>query len=75
MSYPLRNQPPDPRISELEDYAAEVFGGRDAAEEWLNTPLWELDNLSPREIVARGGDAAVERVRDVLLRIEYGVYS
>jgi len=75
MGYPLRNQPSDARMAEVEAYATEVFGDREAAAAWLETQLWELDNLSPREIVGREGDAGAERVRDVLLRIEYGVYS
>jgi uncharacterized protein (DUF2384 family) len=61
--------------SELQIYAIEVFGDKEAALRWLDTGLWELDNLSPREIVRRTGDAGLACARDVLLRIEYGVYS
>ena len=75
MGHPLQNELADRRMAELEAYATEVFGDRDAAAAWLETRLWELDNLSPREIVARVGEAGFARVRDVLLRIEYGVYS
>jgi uncharacterized protein (DUF2384 family) len=75
MGHPLWNEPLDERMSELEAYATEVFGDRDAAFAWLETPLWELDNLSPRETAAGAGQAGIDRVRDVLLRIEYGVYS
>ena len=41
----------------------------------MDTRLWELDDLLPWEIIARLGEAGLDRVRDVLLRIEYGVYS
>ncbi len=74
MGQPLRNEPTDRRMAELEAYATEVFGDADAASAWLSTRLWELANLS-REAIARSGENGFERVRDVLLRIEYGVYS
>jgi uncharacterized protein (DUF2384 family) len=53
----------------------EVFGDHDAAVRWLDTDLSELDDLSAREIVTRTGAPGLQRARDVLLRIEYGVYS
>jgi uncharacterized protein (DUF2384 family) len=62
-------------MSALTDYAIEVFGQEDAALRWLDTGLWELDNLTPRQMVALHGEAGFQRARDVLLRIEYGVYS
>ena len=65
----------DERLTELRAYATEVFGDAENAVRWLDTGLWELDNLSPNETVLRDGDAGLERARDVLLRIEYGVYS
>ena len=65
----------DERLTELRAYATEVFGDAENAIRWLDTGLWELDNLSPNETVLRDGDAGLERARDVLLRIEYGVYS
>jgi uncharacterized protein (DUF2384 family) len=87
MSRPLRvNRPPrgradlsvvrkDERLTELRAYATEVLGDAESAHRWLDTGLWELGNLSPNETVAREGDAGLVRARDVLLRIEYGVYS
>ena len=75
MGRPLRNEQLDQRLTELQVYATEVFGDADTASGWLETRLWELDNLSPREIVARSGEVGLDRARDVLLRIEYGVYS
>ena len=65
----------DRQLAELEAYAVEVFGDRDAALRWLDTGLSELDDLSAREIVTRTGAPGLERARAVLLRIEYGVYS
>jgi uncharacterized protein (DUF2384 family) len=72
---PLREAEFDQLMSELEAYATEVFGEAEAARRWLDTNLWELDNLSPRQIIARAARSGFDRARDVLLRIEYGVYS
>ena len=38
----------DRQLAELEAYAVEVFGDRDAALRWLDTGLSELDDLSAR---------------------------
>jgi uncharacterized protein (DUF2384 family) len=75
MARPQQNAHTDPRLAELQAYAVEVFGDEDAALGWLETSLWELDNLSPKETVRRAGELGLQRARDVLLRIEYGVYS
>ena len=75
MGQPLRNADPGGWMADLEAYALEVFGEHDAAFGWLDTHLWELDNLTPREMARRDGGAGFERARDILLRIEYGVYS
>jgi uncharacterized protein (DUF2384 family) len=71
----LRLEQSESRLANLRAYATEVFGDAEAAHGWLETALWELDNLSPNEIVRRMGEAGLERARAVLLRIEYGVYS
>ena len=75
MEQPLRNDNLEQQLVDLQDCAVEVFGDREAALRWLDTDLWELDNLSPREMVTRHGASGLGRARDVLLRIEYGVYS
>ena len=75
MNQPLRVEDGDARLRELRAYATEVFGESEAASRWLDTSLWELGNLSPNEAVRRLGEAGLVQARDVLLRIEYGVYS
>jgi uncharacterized protein (DUF2384 family) len=55
--------------------AEEVFGDQSSAFSWLDMTLWELDNVSPREIVTRDGKLGLARARHVLTRIEYGVYT
>jgi len=75
MGEPLKIDGIQIHLAEIESYATEVFGEREAALRWLDTPLWELKNLSPRQWIAHKGPDGVQDVRDVLLRIEYGVYS
>jgi len=75
MDQRLENIQIDRQLAELQAYAMEVFGDHDAALRWLHTGLSELDDLSAREIVIRSGAPGLERARDVMLRIEYGVYS
>ena len=75
MGEPVLNAHDGALIAELTSAADEVFGNHDAASRWLETALWELDNLPPREIVIRSGRTGFERAHDVLVRIEYGVYS
>jgi uncharacterized protein (DUF2384 family) len=60
MGQPLTRRKGNPRLTELCGYATEIFGDPAAAMTWLDTPLWELGLVA---------------ARDVLLRIEYGVYS
>ena len=62
-------------LNEVEGDATEVFGEREVALACLDTPLWELKNLSPRQWILHRGVDGVQDVRDVLRRIEYGVYS
>lgn len=70
-----RNVELDRQLAELQAYAEEVFGDHDAALRWLDIGLSELDDASARGIVTRTGAPGLERACDVLLRIEYGVYS
>jgi uncharacterized protein (DUF2384 family) len=55
--------------------ALEVFGDEVKARSWMDTPRDIFDGLSPREL-AESGDASQQRqVLEVLLRIDYGVFS
>jgi len=53
--------------------ASEVFGARDAAEEWLTKPAVGLDDQRPVDLLQTV--QGTELVNDFLTRLEYSVYS
>lgn len=61
------------RLTHLYALAADVLGSAEGAREWLATPAIALGEHTPLE-VARN-EAGAQRVEDLLLRIEYGVYG
>lgn len=60
-------------IADLFLFGEEVFGDQNAFFKWLNNPNEALGGLEPLELVGIPG--GVSKVRDILGRIEYGVYS
>ncbi|TVQ87950.1 MAG: DUF2384 domain-containing protein [Bacteroidetes bacterium] len=60
-------------IADLFLYGEEVFENRDDFFKWLNLPNEALGGLEPKELIEIPG--GVSKVKDVLGRIEYGVYS
>jgi putative toxin-antitoxin system antitoxin component (TIGR02293 family) len=60
-------------IADLFLYGEEVFGNRNAFFNWLNLPNTALGGLHPIELIEIPG--GVSKVKDILGRIEYGVYS
>jgi len=60
-------------IADLFLYGEEVFGNRNAFFNWLNLPNTALGGMQPRELIEIPG--GVSKVKDILGRIEYGVYS
>lgn len=60
-------------IADLFLYGEELFGNRDDFFKWLNLPNEALGGLEPKELIEIPG--GVSKVKDVLGRIEYGVYS
>jgi putative toxin-antitoxin system antitoxin component (TIGR02293 family) len=64
------------QIFELTDlflYGSEVFNSRENFFKWLNLPNLALGGMEPYELLDIPG--GVSKVRDLLGRIEYGVYS
>jgi putative toxin-antitoxin system antitoxin component (TIGR02293 family) len=55
--------------------AVEVFGDKSKAQSWMNTPRDIFGGRSPEDLVASGNADAQRRVLEVLLRIDYGVFS
>ncbi len=60
-------------IVDLFLYGEEVFGDRDAFFKWLNLPNEALGGLEPQELIEIPG--GVSKVKDIIGRIEFGVYS
>ena len=53
----------------------EVFGDENKAQSWMNTPRDIFDGRTPEDLVATGNADAQRRVLEILLRIDYGVFS
>lgn len=53
--------------------AADVFGLRQAAAEWLMRPAMALDRQRPIDLL--GTAAGREQVELLLIRLQYGVYT
>ena len=51
-------------MNEIERYAIDVFGEKQAALDWLVTPLWELSNSSPQQWLAEKGARGSDWVGD-----------
>lgn len=60
-------------IADLFLYGEEVFGKRDAFFKWIYLPNDALGGMEPQELIEIPG--GVSKVKDILGRIEYGVYS
>ncbi len=60
-------------LADLFLFGTEVFEGKEAFFKWLYLPNHALGGLEPREVLEVPG--GVSKVRDLLGRIEYGVYS
>lgn len=63
-------------IFELTDlflYGIDVFGSKDNFAKWLNLPNTALGGLEPQDLLEVPGGIA--KVKDVIGRIEHGVYS
>lgn len=60
-------------ISELFLFGIEIFGSKENFFKWLNLPNTALGGMQPRELIDI--PEGVSKVRDILGRIEHGVYS
>jgi putative toxin-antitoxin system antitoxin component (TIGR02293 family) len=60
-------------IADLFLYGTEVFGNKENFFKWTELPNTALGGMKPLEIIELS--EGVSKVRDVLLRIEYGVFS
>lgn len=58
-------------LIEIKSLAESVLGGSAEAEEWLNKPALALDGYKPMALIATR--AGAELVKDLLIRLDYGV--
>lgn len=60
-------------VTDLFLYGSEVFGSKDNFFKWMKLPNTAIGGMEPQELVIYSD--GVSKVRDVLGRIEHGVYS
>lgn len=60
-------------LTDLFLYGSEVFENKDVFFKWLDLPNTALGGMEPKKLLEIPG--GIFKVRDVLGRIEYGVYS
>lgn len=60
-------------IVDLFIYGEEVFGDRDTFFKWLGLPNQAMGGMEPKELIDIPG--GVSKIKDLLGRIEHGVYS
>lgn len=60
-------------LTDLFLYGSEVFESRDNLFKWLDLPNTALGGLEPKELLEV--PVGISKVRDLLGRIDYGVYS
>ncbi len=61
------------RFAEVLALATEVLGTQGAAERWLERPVMALDRNWPIDLLATSD--GMEKVKDLLGRLQYGVYT
>jgi len=60
-------------IADLFLYGSEVFGSKDNFFKWLSLPNTALGAMEPQELIEIPG--GLSKIKDILGRIEHGVYS
>ena len=71
----LAGQLKHPSANSIWNRALEVFGDAVKARSWMETPRDIFNGRTPRDLVATGDAAEQRLVLEVLLRIDYGVFS
>jgi uncharacterized protein (DUF2384 family) len=71
----LERQLQHPTAEAIWDRAVEVFGDEAKAQSWLTSRREILGGHSPEELVSTADPAQLRRVLEVLIRIDYGVFS
>jgi putative toxin-antitoxin system antitoxin component (TIGR02293 family) len=55
--------------------AVEIFGDDAKARSWMNTPRDLFEGRTPEQLIESGDPAQQRRVLEILIRIDYGVFS
>ena len=71
----LADQLEHPNAQSIWTRALEVFGDEGKARSWMNTPRDIFGGRSPQDLAESGRAEEQRRVLQVLVRIEYGVFS
>jgi putative toxin-antitoxin system antitoxin component (TIGR02293 family) len=61
------------RLARIYAMASEVLGGIDQAKKWLHSPQMGLNNRLPLDLIST--EAGSQEVKDLLGRIEHGVFA
>ena len=69
----VKTHAPVNQIREIEALAETVLGDREQASKWLSEPNLATDDKAP--ITLLGDQRGYDRVKNLLLRIEYGVLT
>jgi uncharacterized protein (DUF2384 family) len=64
-----------PNANAIWNRALEVFGDEAKARSWMKTARDLFDGRTPEELVNSGDAAQQRRVLEILIRIDYGVFS
>ena len=71
----LATQLEHPNAHAIWNRALEVFGDEAKAHSWMNAPREIFGGRTPHDLIATGQAAEQRRVLEILLRIDYGVFS
>jgi putative toxin-antitoxin system antitoxin component (TIGR02293 family) len=64
-----------PSANAIWNRACEIFGEEAKARSWMKTPRDLFDGRTPEQLVQSGDPAEQRRVLEILIRIDYGVFS
>jgi putative toxin-antitoxin system antitoxin component (TIGR02293 family) len=64
-----------PSANAVWNRALEIFGDKAKARSWMNTPRDLFDGRTPEQLLQTGDPAEQRRVLEILIRIDYGVFS
>jgi putative toxin-antitoxin system antitoxin component (TIGR02293 family) len=65
----------NPSAGAIWNRALEIFGDEAKARSWMNTPRDVFDGRTPEQLIQSGDAAEQRRVLQILIRIDYGVFS